>query len=321
MTGTPRAVVAMVGVGQLGSRHLQGLATSSHDLEIHLVDPSPASLDLALDRWASVKGPSGHRVEVHSRLDNLPPVLDIAIVACSAGERPAVVSSLAASRTVDDWVLEKVLACDVGGLEAIRAATGSADGAWVNTPRRMFDWYRRIGAEGIAGRPVGLEVTGGGWGLACNAVHFLDLAVWWSGSRLVEVDTSGLKRHWMPARREGYLEVEGRLVGRMADGGTVTMEDHGGADHLALRLDTSEGRWEVDEPGGSATRSDGLSVRGRLENQSEVTGRLVDEILETGGCRLPTVDESIAVHGPLLEALLAHRRLTGDPTATTVPIT
>jgi len=185
----------------------------------------------------------------------------------------------------------------------------------------MFDWYRRIGAEGVAGRPVGLEVTGGGWGLACNAVHFLDLAVWWSGSRLVEVDTRGLKRHWMPARREGYLEVEGCLVGRMADGGTVTMEDHGGTGPLALRLDTPEGRWEVDEPGGSATKSDGLSVRGRLENQSEVTGRLVDEILETGECRLPTVDESIAVHGPLLEALLAHRRLTGDPTATTVPIT
>ena len=42
-----RPVVVIVGVGQIGSRHLPGLTLSTLDPEIHLVDPSPAALDRA----------------------------------------------------------------------------------------------------------------------------------------------------------------------------------------------------------------------------------------------------------------------------------
>ena len=44
---TDRPVVVVAGVGQIGSRHLQGLASSTLDLEVHLVDPSSAALDMA----------------------------------------------------------------------------------------------------------------------------------------------------------------------------------------------------------------------------------------------------------------------------------
>ncbi|MBH99754.1 MAG: hypothetical protein CL467_04030 [Acidimicrobiaceae bacterium] len=320
MNASQRAIAAVIGVGQLGSRHVQGLASCVSGLDLHLVDPSSSSLDAAMERWSQMAPSPIHRIETHRRLDELPNLLDLVVVACNAAERAAVVSALAASRTVGQWVLEKVLACDVEGLRVISEATDQADGAWVNTPRRMLDWYARIGDKGVAGRPVEMEVTGGGWGLACNAIHFLDLAVWWSGSEVVAIDTGGLRDEWKLARRDGYLEVEGRLHATMADGGYVSMIDEGSGDR-AINLRTWSGDWRIDESAGRAFREDGLEVSGRLELQSELTGPLAEEIFSTGACRLPTVTESVRAHQVLLEALLDHRRRTGVPNASMVPIT
>ncbi|MEE2958178.1 MAG: hypothetical protein VX488_04340 [Actinomycetota bacterium] len=320
MMATARATVAVVGVGQIGSRHLQGLAGCETSLDVHLVDPWPSAIEVAAGRWAEVGG-DADRLIVHDTTAGLPPGLDVAVVACSAAERPAVVGEVAATTRVRHWVLEKVLATSGLALVAISQTLRDAEGAWVNTPRRTHAWYRRLAAAGGAGRPVHLSVRGGSWGLACNAVHYLDLAAWWSGTTVSAVDTARLDGRWLPARRPGYSEIGGTLAARLSDGGSVELTDDLGGGPRTIHLETEAGSWTIDEPGEVARRDDGLVVEGRYEPQSEETGRLVDEILTTGDCGLPTLEESSAQHGPLLAALLAHYRRTMDESAVTVPIT
>ena len=43
--------VAIIGAGQLGSRHLSSLALSVNDLEIQVVDPFQGSLEVAKSRF------------------------------------------------------------------------------------------------------------------------------------------------------------------------------------------------------------------------------------------------------------------------------
>jgi hypothetical protein len=64
--------------------------------------------------------------------------------------RPILVRELRDSAVVQYWVLEKVLAQNLAGLDDLLASTADAAGAWVNTPRRIIDWYRRIGEAGAA---------------------------------------------------------------------------------------------------------------------------------------------------------------------------
>ena len=46
--------IGVIGAGQLGGRHLQGLARLSLPCEIDVVDPSPVSLDSARKRFSEI---------------------------------------------------------------------------------------------------------------------------------------------------------------------------------------------------------------------------------------------------------------------------
>ena len=317
-----RPVVVVAGVGQIGSRHLQGLASSTLDLEIHLVDPSSAALDTATERWASSSGEASEgRLRLHKSCHGLPPRVDVAVVAATAEIRPILVRELRESAEVQYWVLEKVLAQNLAGLDDLLASTADAVGAWVNTPRRIIDWYRRIGEAGAAQAPVEIVVDGGGWGMACNAVHFLDLCAWWSGGRIDTVDTAGLSPEWLPARRPGNFEISGMMEVRFTSGSRVLLQDAGGDEPLTISVSSANHEWNIQESVGRAVRSDGRRDDGRLTLQSELTGGLVDNLLRSGGCGLPTLAEGVDLHRPFLSAMLNHWRATGHPGAQSVPIT
>ena len=80
--------VAIIGAGQLGSRHLQGLARVETPLAIHLLDPSESSLALARSRYDEVAGvASPHRLHLCREATQLPDQLDVAISATTAHHR------------------------------------------------------------------------------------------------------------------------------------------------------------------------------------------------------------------------------------------
>ncbi len=129
-------MILISGVGQLGSRHLQGLAYSANPLQIHLHDVSAASLETALGRWREVAAAdSVHQVRLHNDFATLPKSIDIVIVATTAGVRPEVVRAITQQAKVEGWVLEKVHAQSEAGLEDLIELAGQGACAWVNTPR------------------------------------------------------------------------------------------------------------------------------------------------------------------------------------------
>ncbi|NJM62856.1 MAG: alpha/beta hydrolase [Oscillatoriales cyanobacterium RU_3_3] len=52
---------------------------------------------------------------------------------------------------------------------------------WVNCPRRMQPAYHKLRQDLHGHSPITMRVVGGGWGLACNGIHFLDLAAFLFG--------------------------------------------------------------------------------------------------------------------------------------------
>ncbi|MAQ55236.1 MAG: hypothetical protein CL719_10330 [Chloroflexi bacterium] len=262
-----------------------------------------------------------HVVTAHDSLKDTPRELDLAIVATTASVRPTATEQIANHADIQMWILEKVLAQNLAGLDDLLVSTADATGAWVNTPRRIIDWYRRIGEAGAAQSPVEIVVDGGGWGMACNAIHFLDLCAWWSGGRIDTVDTAGLSPEWLPARRPGNFEISGMMEVRFTSNSSVLLRDAGGSEPLTISVNSANHKWHIQESEGRAVRSDGRRDDGRLTLQSELTGGLVDSLLRSGGCGLPTLAEGVDLHRPFLSAMLDHWRAAGHPGAQSVPIT
>lgn len=318
------AQILISGAGQLGSRYLQGLAACKLPLHIHVQDIDTSSLTRAHERWMEVVKPdSQHKVQLHQAMETVPKLLDLVIVATTAGVRPQVVRRVAEHARVRYWILEKVLAQSEAALDEIAACVhaNAESKAWVNTPRRMLSWHQAIKSKLTKDAPLSLTVSGGSWGLACNSVHFLDMLAWLSGETLQAVGTEQLDRQWIEAKRPGHWEVLGSLNAQFSGGSsaslTVTSEDFS----FRFRLNDGVYNWLIDEEAGIAKRSDGLEVPGRLPFQSEVTAGLVDSILANGNCLLPSLDDSIALHKIFLRGMLGHWKSTVDAAASYVPIT
>ena len=317
------STILLIGAGQLGSRYLQGLAKCKAPLRIFVHDIFPESLALAQERWNEVADfQSQHSVSFHTSLDSAPSSVDLVVLATTAGARPALVAQVLRRSAVRFWILEKVLAQSEPGIDSMLSDIAGSGKAWVNTARRAIPWHQSIKDQLGLARPIALSLQGGLWGIACNAVHYLDLLSWWSGESLEQVNTLGLDPQWFESKRPGNWEVSGTLEARYSGGSYALLTATSGAAAGALRVTDGSLSWEINEASGLARRSDGLEVLGRMEFQSNLTTGIVDAILATGECSLPSLQESAELHRIFVRGLQAHWvQEAGNPNATFVPIT
>lgn len=300
--------VALVGLGNLGSRHLQGLARCTAPLSIRLFDPSPEAIARAHERWAEAGGPD----TAHAIIDKDLATYDVAIIATTAAHRTDAIASLKQKADVAAWVLEKPLAQSLDQLQKLDDLISGP--AWVNTPRRVIPWHREI-AEHVRqiDRPLDVTVEGGPWGLACNAIHFVDMVRWWTGTPPTAVDVSGLSSRWHASKREGYSEIFGTLAIAYEDGSRLSLVSTADGGPHAIVVKTPVGQYTVEEGAGRLTLPDGAVREGRMAYQSELTGTAVDLILQGSDPGLPPLAAFIETERALLASLIPHRMADGGP--------
>ena len=79
-----------------------------------------------------------------------------------------------------------------------------------------------IKRENLDNSPLHIEVKGGNWGLACNSIHFIDLAEWLSGSDL-EACQIQAKLIWKNSKRPGLKEANGKIYCKLEGGNSLEL--------------------------------------------------------------------------------------------------
>ena len=167
--------VSIIGAGQLGSRHLQGLKTSQNEMEIWVIDASEESLKVAKERCEQVEAKTNKVVHYSQTIDSLPDELDLVVIATGSKPRAGIIKTLLAHSSVKYLVLEKFLFIRLNDYEEI-ASLIDENGVkcWVNCPRRMWPVYQKIKRLINPEEPVLIEKNGKDWGMCCNSVHFIE---------------------------------------------------------------------------------------------------------------------------------------------------
>jgi hypothetical protein len=314
--------VLIYGVGQLGSRYLQGLASCRIPLNIYIYDVNQHSIDLAFSRWSEVQpNQSLHTLVVLSYLDQLPGSIDLAIIATTADARLTAVQNIVERTSVRYWILEKVLAQSIEAIASIEKLLSGCEGAWVNTPRRLFAWYSKIKEASNFAGPIELYLSGDSWGLACNSIHYLDLLAWWSGEKLVSVRVNCNNWQWIPSKRPNNWELEGELRASFSSGSTAILISRPNLTKDPIKVFDSTTIVSIDELSGYAEISNASPIYGRIMLQSEITANLVESILNSGKCNLPTFEESSQLHQVFLSEMLDCWQSSGRFYDLSVPIT
>jgi predicted dehydrogenase len=323
------ATIAIIGAGQIGSRHLQGLARSTRAFDVVVVDPSAPALETARQRYGEIAGAAGRGVHYATSLAALPERVDLAIVATAASMRRQVMRDLLARCRVRHAVLEKVLVQRPADLPAVAGMLEKAGtSAWVNCPRRLSAFYAGLRDRLARGDGLRMGVQGGAWDLGCNAIHFIDLYAFLTGARVAAIDTSGVDARWYPSKRAGVQEIAGTLRVHYENGGRLELHSRAeGAAPILVTLEAKDAHVVIWEKAGRAHlalarepwRLDQTEFR--LAFQSELTHLVAERLLEHGDCGLTTYAESAALHESLLAALLAWSRDALGQSLDAVPIT
>lgn len=313
-------VVAILGVGGLGSRHLQGVAKATTDIRVDVVDPSQSALRIAKQRYEEVEN-NKHVKEINffSSLDDASLEIDLAIVATNADIRFNVVKELFSVRKVKAVVLEKVLFQKLAYYEEFHEILEKKNvSCWVNHPRRMYPFYKKLKDKLLNADRLSFSYQGGSWGLGCNALHFIDSWSFLTDSTELVLNSELLEKQVYPAKRQGFVEFHGMLTGRL---GEHAFSIYSGAyeaasallitsDSLSVYIDEANGVYKLADKENSWSWND-FSEK-IIYFQSELSGKLVDDVLRDGSCELPSYREAMALHVPFVASLLEHESLINN---------
>ena len=304
--------VAIIGAGQLGSRHLQGLKVAASPLTIYVVDSSQESLKVAKERYESVPAIGEKEAVFTDDINQLPSKLDFAVVATSSKPRASIVKLLLNHSVVNYLILEKVLFTKLEDYDEIESLLRTREvKCWVNCPRRMFGSYQEIKKNLSYSEPINMEYIGKEWGLCCNAMHFIDIFMYLTGEESYTLDTNGIEPGIIDSKRNGYVEMNGTLSLTTLKGNTLKLTSSKSLQNTPY-VDIKNGMNYIalDEIKGELT-IEGKTSKVATPFQSQMTGLLADMVFSTGCCPLTPYEESARYHRNFIkEFLLKYNDIT-----------
>ncbi len=306
--------ILIVGCGQIGSRHLQAVATLSEVHEIEVFDPRPEALVLGQERLTQVSD----RVLTTtyrwvSTLQDITPDGDLCIIATQAKDRATLVEQVVACG-YHTFILEKVVTQSIVEYEQLLTLAKEKDlRIWVNCKSRVHPIWKYIKSKLEPGEPLIYNSMGGNHGLGNNGVHMVDLFVFFNDNNHIESVGSRIDPILHLSKRgQSVYDLSGTLHGYSKQGSHFTLTY--ASNHVQPPSDiimTNCYHWVVDQMTRQAFEGDAsddwalrpIPFEGNLMI-SQMTKGFAMDILQSGQCELPTLAECFPAHRFIFSELL-----------------
>lgn len=300
--------VVIIGVGALGKRHLSSILNSTLELDVCCYDINGHALEGF--EWENTY--NNKKLTMVKTFKDLPQTIDFALFAMTANGRREMFDQLIEHCTVKNILFEKVLFQKVEDYEHVASRLKELRiKAWVNCARRQMNCYQDLKKELESAKEMRVNISGGEWGLACNAIHEIDLIEFLSGSSATKIDKLSLLPQIVDSKRKGFKEVYGTISGHSGKCSyfsiTCMKETHVPS---VMTISTDIGQYIVFEENQKLvcmTKSGEYDLIERdfvMPYQSQMTQFVMEDILLTGESRLAKYDVSSRLHLEFIEPLI-----------------
>ena len=325
----------IIGAGQLGSRHLQGLVKSKNDLSIYVVDPNKEALETADLRSKEIS--HEQKITFQTEIRDLPRTIDFAVIATNANVRIQVLQALVAHASIKTLILEKVLfQYEDAYHKAWELIESHSIQCYANHPRRAQYIYQKIkhDLKDYSHVKFDIDVFGVNWGLGCNGLHVSDLIEYLFSDEVNSYSIDELDQNLLLSKRKGFNEFTGTIKGNTLRGHSFRITSSYAQDSairpITITLNSPEVTFWVSEAGKEAfylRETNGLQVKREtfkvepIKFQSDLTGNWID--LAISGEKLPLTEYGQAMrnHSKFINALLDHIKIITGIKTEICPIT
>lgn len=303
--------IAIIGAGQIGSRHLQALSNVKQALDILVVDPSQDSLATARQRYESMPNNNCHQIRYLNSLPFDSLNFDVAIIATSSDARRQAVESILSQASVRYLLLEKLLFQKKADYDIVgRLFKKTKTKVWVNCMMRSIPFYKELKRE-IKDKKIFCLVNRSDTGLATSTIHYLDYLAFLTDCLQFNVEVSNIDKKVIMSKRKGFFELTGSVDIKFKNGGRLIFNQTATGEVLPeIIIYNSDLHCivrETEEKAWISFRKEGWKwkeVPAVMPFQSSMTTHLIEELILKGNCPLVEYEDAVKLHLPLLDAYL-----------------
>lgn len=305
--------IAIIGAGNIGSRHLQALRAVNIPLDIMVIDPNPESLNIAKGRYNSMPaGQYEHTINYYRNYDKIKDDFDIAIIATHSNIRRIVIEQILEVSHVKSFILEKILFNKADDYPIVGDLLKEQNSqAWVNCTRRVIPFYKDQIKKWFNKKKILYLVSGSKWYLISNLIHFIDYMSYILDEVEFEIDFNHLLLKLEESRIPNFLELNGTINLYFNEGSIGVINCYpSGNQQVIVDIASDEIRCILNEEQGKAL----VNIRNNEEfwkdyeakilYSSQITTFLVEDILKNNKCSLTPYEESMKLHLLTFEPLL-----------------
>ena len=312
--------ILLIGCGNIGSRHLQSLLESNLSLDITVVEPSQD----AINNTKSILS-NTHNVTWISNISELTELYDFIIIATQSTNRYQLVNHLLESGN-RRFLIEKMVCQSTNEYQKIleNFKKFQAKG-WVNTNFRYFLFFQQLVEYFSKNIPLTFTIVGGEKGLGSNAIHFLDLFLWFTNSNTFILNGDNLTKKLLPNKRSlGLIEFSGIITGNTHDSSISINFSNEFENSLIIEISNSEHHIRIDTDKSIITKIKGLDdffEDFKFQHTSELTKKIVNDVIQTDTCNLPTLSDLYSTHSELFRIFNLHIKKLTNRESDICPIT
>lgn len=318
---------SVIGCGEIGSRHLQGLLHFPEPVKIQVVEPSAMARSIAQARAEEVQCRAGTELSWHESMETIEPG-EFTVIATTAVKRVDIFCRLL-DQGHKRFLIEKMVCQSDQEYQGLLAAFKQKGAkGWINCYRRYTEFYKKLKLD-LGSSPLHVSVLGGNQGLGCNAIHFLDLFAFLCADNHIDIIGGFFSDRLLPNKRSrDLIEFAGTIVAQAANGSTMTLTFSEASPALiTVEVLGRSVRAFIDEDGRRA------QVAREWENwgwqaesfmnlySSQLTPQVAYEVLTTDQCNLASLEDSYPAHRELFSIFLNHLEGATDKAWHLCPIT
>ena len=296
--------ILLIGLGNIGKRHLEGVLKINKRLNIYIFDIKKT---ITKNLAKKINKKKFHKVFSLRNLNEANKIKSykLIILSTTANSRADILNKIKFKSKY--WLIEKPLAQSLPELNKIYKIFKNNKLCYVNLARENFKVYNFIKNKFKKRDSIDMIVKGSNWNLVSNSFHFIRLFEWINNSKISKIKSNEIKG-WFRSKRKGYWEADGKIICKLKNGAVcrlISQKKININKNYNVSLNSKYLNIKYDEMKGKLAINNSLNSKiKRIPFVSEDTKDLTKKIYSNKKINLPNIKQSYMVHKKIIQSLL-----------------
>ena len=294
--------ILIIGFGNMGCRHAQSFLHDTN-YQVSVIEPNDIVFNTNLTKIGGTKD-SIKRITFAECQKG---VFDFAVIATSADVRYSLFEKLL-NIGIKTILLEKVVFQSPSQFnDALNLVNTQNTSVYCNFINRYSNSYSEI--KNLISGPIDFTVTGGHFGFACNALHYIDLFKYFVEND-IKLIMSNLKKSDKPnVRGEKFVEVFGQQIWATPKGDRLFISsdpDNNAGKGCEIQIRFNGKTFIINE---NTSNQINIFTNGKIDSNkfdlpmsSKLTNSIFEDI-KSGAIKLPNLKETMSYHIEFFESI------------------